>query len=80
MGPGVNTALLSDTLLSIGLSVSASERAKVWLRKKTLDLCASEREEDEHGVGPGANTDLLSDTLLSIGVTEYASTRSKVWL
>ncbi len=61
MGPGANTDLLSDTLLSIGLSVFASERAKVWLRKKTLNLCASGSEEDEHGVGPGVNTDLLSD-------------------
>ena len=31
--------------------------------KKTIDLCACESEEREHGVGAGANSTLLSDTL-----------------
>ena len=38
-------------------------RAKVWLQKKIMDLCAYENEEHEHGVGVGVNTTLLSDTL-----------------
>jgi hypothetical protein len=34
-----------------------------WLRKKPMDLCACESEEDENGVGAGPNTTLMSDTL-----------------
>ena len=59
----LDATLLSDTLESIGLAESAAARAKVWLRKKPIDLCACESEEREHGVGAGANSTLLSDTL-----------------
>jgi hypothetical protein len=60
---GVEATLLSDALQSIGLGESVPVRVKVWLRKKTMDLCACESEEHEPGVGAGANTTLLSDTL-----------------
>ena len=63
MGPGANSTLLSDTLQSMGLTESVTSRARVWLRKKTMDLCAFESEEHEHGVGAGVNSTLLSDTL-----------------
>jgi hypothetical protein len=63
VGAGAKTILLSDTLQSIGLAESASERAKVWLRRKTMELCACESEEHEHGVGAGVNITLMSDTL-----------------
>ena len=46
----------------MGLPESAG-RAKVWLLKKPIDLCACEREEREDGVGAGVNSTLLSDTL-----------------
>ena len=59
----VDGTLMSDTLQSIGLTESAAARAKVWLRKKPIDLCACESEGHEHGVGGGANSTLLSDTL-----------------
>ena len=76
---GVNSTLLSDTLQSIGLVESASGRGKVWFRKKTMDLCTSNIEEDEDGVGPCVNGTLLQDTLKSIGLGESV-TRTKVWL
>ncbi len=38
-------------------------RAKVWLRKRPMDLCACESEEHEHGVGAGVNAILMSDVL-----------------
>ncbi len=60
---GVNTTLLSDTLQSIGLTECVTVRAKVWLRKKPMDLCGCESEEHEHVVGDGVNTTLMSDTL-----------------
>ena len=63
MGVGVNSTLLSDTLSSIGLGESATERSKVWFRKKPIDLCVCEREGHEDGVGAGANSTLMSDTL-----------------
>ncbi len=80
MGAGANTTLMSDTLQSTGLAVSATTRAKVWLKKKPVDLCACESEEHEHGVGAGANTTLMSDTLQSIGLAESSTARAKVWL
>jgi hypothetical protein len=46
--------LLSCQMLydeSIGLTESATARAKVWLRKKTMDICACESEEHEHARG-----------------------------
>ena len=46
VGDGVNSTLLSDILKSIGLGESV-ERVKIWLRKKTMDLCVCENEEDE---------------------------------
>ena len=63
MGAGANSTLLSDTLQSIGLGESAAARVKVWFRKKTIDLCASESEEREHGVGAGVNAITRSDLL-----------------
>ena len=57
------TTLLSDTLLSIGLTESVSVRTKVWVRKKPMNLCACESEEHDHEVGAGVNTTLLSGTL-----------------
>jgi hypothetical protein len=59
----VNTAVLSDTHQTKGLTECATGRSKVWLRKKHVDLCLSENEESEHVVGAGVNTTLLSDTL-----------------
>jgi hypothetical protein len=49
--------------VSIVLAESAAARAKAWLRKKPMDLCAYESEEHADGVGAGANTTLLSDTI-----------------
>ena len=46
---GVDTTLLLGTLQSIGLGESATVRAKVWLKKKNMDLC--ERESEEHELG-----------------------------
>ena len=60
---GVDDTLLSDTLQTIGLAESDVDRGKVWLWKKTMDLCACESEEYEDGVGAGVNSTLLSDTL-----------------
>ena len=60
---GVDATVLSDTLKSIGLAESAAARAKVWLRKKTMDLCACESEEHENEVGAGVNAIIMSDTL-----------------
>jgi hypothetical protein len=37
--------------LSVGFTKSAAAMTKVWLRKKTMDLCASESEEYEQGFG-----------------------------
>ncbi len=54
---------MSDTLQSVGLTESAVARAKVWLRKRPMDLCACESEEHEHGVGAGVNAIIMSDTL-----------------
>ena len=51
----MNAIIMSDTLQSVGLAESAATRAKVWLRKKPMDLCACESEEREHGVGAGVN-------------------------
>jgi hypothetical protein len=48
---------------SIGLAESVVTRTKVWLRKKTMDLCVCESEEREHGVSAGVNATLMSDTL-----------------
>jgi hypothetical protein len=39
----------------IGLAESPAAGAKVWLRKKSMDLCARESEEREHGVGACVN-------------------------
>ncbi len=47
----------------IRFAESAATRTKVWLRKKTMDLCTFESEEHDHGVGTGVNTTLLSETL-----------------
>ena len=38
---------------------------KVWLRKKTMDLCAREIEEHEHGVGAGVNTSLFRYSIVN---------------
>ena len=59
----MNSTLLSDTLWSIGLGEPAAGRAKVWLRKKTMELCACESEERDHGVGPDVNASIRSDVL-----------------
>jgi hypothetical protein len=48
------------TMVNRSRGESAAGRAKVWLRKKSMDLCACESEEREYGVGAGANTTLLS--------------------
>ena len=61
----LDTTLLSDTLQSIGLAESADARAKIWMRKKAMDLCACESEEREHGVGAGVNGIITSDVLLN---------------
>ncbi len=48
---------------------------KVWLRKKSVNLC--DNEEHEHGVGAGVNTTLLSDNY-----SQYVSPNlpeSKLW-
>jgi hypothetical protein len=45
----VDATVLSDTLKSIGLTESVAARAKVWLRKKNMELCVYESEEYENG-------------------------------
>jgi hypothetical protein len=62
-GRNTGKTLQSDTLSSKGLAESVTRREKVWFRKKSMDLCVSESEEDEDGVVTGVNTTLLSDTL-----------------
>jgi hypothetical protein len=54
----VRILLCCQIHISKGLAESAAAGAKVWLRKKPMDLCAWESEEHEHGVGAGANTTL----------------------
>jgi hypothetical protein len=61
LGPGVHTTLMSDTLSSIGLEESSTDRVKVYLLENPMDLSACANEEHEHGVGAVANTTLLSD-------------------
>jgi hypothetical protein len=68
VGAGANTTLLSDTLWSKGLAECAAARSKVWLRKKTVDLCACESEQREHGVGADVNAIVMSDVLYGIGL------------
>ena len=58
----VKTSMMSDTLLSIGLTESTCGRTKVWFRKKPMELYPSENEEPEYRVGDGVNGNLLSDT------------------
>ncbi len=53
---------MSHALQSVGLAESAATRTKVWLRKKTMDLCACESEEHDHEVGAGVNAIIMSDT------------------
>ena len=66
VGAGANSTL-ADSVRTIDYSVSDNRvefaRAKVWLQKNPMDLCACEREEREDGVGAGVNSTLLSDTL-----------------
>ena len=47
--------------------------AMVRLRKKAMNLCASEGEERRHGEGAGVHATPLSDTLYSIGFAESAT-------
>ena len=62
VGDGVNTTLLSDTRQSIDLTECVT-RAEVWIRKKTMNLCGCEGEENEDGVGPDVKVTIMSDVL-----------------
>ena len=66
VGAGANSTL-ADSVRTIDYSVSDNRvefaRAKVWLQKKTMDLCGCESEEREHGVTADVNVIIMSDEL-----------------
>ncbi len=64
-GGGKRCRCYDRRLYSIGLAESTTGRAKVWLRKKTMDLCACESDDHEHGVGTCVNTTLMSYTIVN---------------
>ena len=47
VGAGVNATMLSETLEVVWLTETV--RRPFWLRKKTMNLCACDSEEHEHG-------------------------------
>ena len=47
---------------SVDLTESTT-RAKVWLQKKTMDLCGCKSEECEYGVRADVNPIIMSDVL-----------------
>ena len=57
--------MVSGTLQSIDLTESVTG-GKVWSRKKTMDLCVRENEEDEDGVCVGVNTIIMSDVMSDV--------------